>query len=262
MLKRIQYTKRSIIRLFSVICLAVTLQACTSSDKFHQATVIPDPLEPVNRAVLQFNTGLDIILIEPLSSAYIFLLPEVVRDSVQNFFRNLRSPLYVANNVLQGDFGDAGVGAARFVINSTVGVGGLFDVAANQGLGFEPEDFGQTLASWGVGDGFYIVWPILGPSSLRDSVGSFADSTANPWRILAFARDEEALYFIGSGVEALDQRSRLLTSIRDLRGNSLDYYSSLKSVYEQRRSAVISDSVYTNNFDIPNYSYEYEEFDE
>jgi len=248
-------------RFCMILCLAFSLQACatkagTDSNGYQNANTIPDPIEPFNRAMLKLNTGLDIFIIEPIASSYEYILPQVVRDSVQNFMRNLRTPLYVANNALQGDFGDAGVGTARFVINSTFGLVGLFDVAEKRGLGFEQEDFGQTLATWGVGDGFYVVWPVFGPSSLRDTVGMVADSVADPVRIVAFSENEDWVYYTRNGVEALDNRARLLDTIRDLRKNSLDYYSSLKSIYEQRRVALIRDNVYTNNYDIPNYDYD------
>ena len=265
----LNFSRKSVnvfLKLVLVCGVTLGMTACSANGKpnvhseYNQAHTIPDPLEGLNRAILKFNTGVDIILIEPIAGAYKFIVPEVARDSVQNFMRNLRTPVYVANNVLQGDIGDAGVGTARFVVNTTFGIAGLFDVAKKHGLGFEQEDFGQTLATWGVGDGFYIVWPILGPSSLRDSVGMGVDTLADPVRIVAFSEDEEWIYYTRNAIEAVDNRSRLLETIRDTRENSLDYYSSLKSIYEQRRSALIRDSVYTNNYDIP--SYEYDEYDE
>lgn len=200
-----------------------------------------DPIEPVNRFIFGFNDVLDRFLIEPVAKGYKAVLPTFVRDSVQSFMRNLQSPLIIANNLLQGDVGDAGIALARFAINTTVGVGGLVDVAKTQGLNYEDEDFGQTLAKWGVGDGFYLVLPLIGPSSLRDTAGLAVDSYADPVRIVADNTDHEWIYFARVGLEGIDTRSRMIDAIDDLRRNSLDYYAAVRSAYAQRRTALIQD---------------------
>ena len=222
----------------------------TSAAQGIDAGTIPDPLEPINRGIFKFNTALDIVLLDPLASGYNAILPEPIRNGIRNFLRNLRTPLYAANNLLQGNVGDAGVSTARFIMNSTVGVAGIFDVAKTQGLNFEQEDFGQTLAVWGVGDGFYIVWPLLGPSSLRDSAGMGVDAYADPVRIITFNNDEEWIYYTRNGIEALDTKAQLVDTMKDVRKTSLDYYSSVKSIYEQRRTALIRDNVYTDQYKI------------
>jgi len=200
-----------------------------------------DPIEPVNRFVFGFNDILDHVLIEPLAKGYNALLPTVVRNSVQNFMRNLRSPLVIANNILQGKIGDAGVATARFALNSTLGIAGLVDVAQAQGLAYKDEDFGQTLATWGIGDGFYLVLPILGPSSIRDAVGTVADTYADPVRIVADNTDHMWIYYTREAIEGLDDRSRLIKAVDDMRRNSIDYYAAARSAYAQKRKSLIRD---------------------
>lgn len=205
-------------------------------------TGINDPIEPINRGIFAFNNVLDIAIIEPVAKFYNFVFPGFVRDGVQNFMRNLESPIILANQLLQGDIKGAGVATARFVINTTAGIGGLVDVASAQGLPYEPEDFGQTLAVWGVGDGFYLVLPILGPSSLRDGVGTFADSYADPVRLWADNTDREWIYYTRVAIDGIDTRSRLIKAVDDLRRNSLDYYAAVRSAYVQKRQTLIHDN--------------------
>jgi len=215
---------------------------------------INDPIEPFNRGVFAFNNVLDIAIIEPVAKAYNFLFPPFFRDGVQNFMRNLKSPIIVGNELLQGDFKGAGVATARFIINTTAGIGGLVDVASAQGLQYEPEDFGQTLAVWGFGDGFYLVLPVIGPSSLRDGVGLAVDSYADPVRIIASNTDNDWIYYTRVAVEGLDTRARLVKAVEDLRRNSLDYYAAVRSAYVQKRHALIRDEKATNSNGAADYS--------
>lgn len=215
---------------------------------------ISDPIEPINRAFFAFNNLLDIILIDPICKIYNAIFPGFVRDGIQNFTRNLRSPLIVGNQLLQGDLKGAGVATARFIINTTAGVGGLVDVAGSNGMPYEPEDFGQTLGVWGFGDGFYLVLPLIGPTSLRDGTGMAVDSFADPVRIWADNIDEEWIYYTKVGVEALDTRARLVKAVEDLRKNSLDYYAAVRSAYAQKRNALIRDEQESGALaEIPDY---------
>lgn len=216
-------------------------EAAQKADEAYNGGEISDPIEPVNRFIFGFNDILDKVLIEPLAKGYNAVLPGFARDSVQSFMRNLQSPLIVANNILQGNIGDAGIATARFVMNSTIGVVGLVDVAETQGLYYEDEDFGQTLASWGVGDGFYLVLPILGPSSLRDAAGLAVDTYADPVRIVADNTENDWIYYTRGAVKGLDTRSRLIKAVDDLRRNSLDYYAAVRSAHSQKRAALIRD---------------------
>jgi phospholipid-binding lipoprotein MlaA len=198
-----------------------------------------DPIEPVNRAVFAFNDLLDRVLIEPAATVYTTCVPDFARTGVRNFMRNLRSPLTAANTLLQGDIKGAGQVVARFALNTTAGIGGLVDVASDQGLPYKPEDFGQTLGKWGVGSGPYIVLPVLGPSSVRDAVGTVTDTTAEPLRIWAFKTGRDRLYYARNGLEALDTRARLAPALKDLRLNSLDHYAAVRSAYLQKRKGEI-----------------------
>lgn len=224
------------------LSLALSLGACAKSQKpevANKTQEIADPIEPFNRFVFSFNDILDRLLIEPAAKGYRFILPQFARDAVQSFMRNLQSPIILANNLLQGNIGDAGVTTARFVINSTIGIVGLVDVAKAQGLSYKDEDFGQTLAVWGVGNGFYLVLPIMGPSSLRDTTGLVVDSLADPVRIVSFNTGNDWIYYTRGAVKGLDTRARMIQAVDDLRRNSLDYYASARSAYSQQRQALI-----------------------
>jgi phospholipid-binding lipoprotein MlaA len=211
-----------------------------SPDAAMQSAEISDPIEPVNRAVFKFNDVLDIAIIEPVAKVYKAVLPDFLRTGLRNFVRNLDSPVIVANELLQGDIGGAGVSTARFLINTTAGIGGLVDVASAQGLTYRDADFGQTLGVWGLGNGCYIVLPVIGPSSIRDGVGLAVDSYANPVRIISHNTDNDWFYYTVTGIEAIDSRSRLITAVDDLRKNSLDYYAAVRSAYAQKRKAMIT----------------------
>ncbi len=229
-----------------VLCLFLVLgtTACAKSQKpnvAYKTQEISDPIEPINRFVFGFNDALDKVLITPIARGYNAVLPSFIRNSIQNFMHNLKSPLIIANNLLQGDLENAGNATARFIVNSTVGIAGLVDVAKTHGLPYKGDDFGQTLATWGVGDGFYLVLPILGPSSLRDTVGIATDSIADPVRIVTLNTDYEWLYYARNGIEGLDNRSRMIKAVDDLRRNSLDYYAAVRSTYSQKRAALTRD---------------------
>jgi phospholipid-binding lipoprotein MlaA len=213
---------------------------------------INDPIEPVNRGVFAFNNALDIVLINPICRVYNALLPDFLRDGIRNFMRNISSPLLVGNEILQGDIKGAGVSTARFIINTTAGIGGLVDVASGQGLPYRDADFGQTLGIWGLGDGFYIVLPVIGPSSLRDTTGLLVDGYADPVRIWAHNTDRDWIYYTRVGVDGLDQRARIMKAMNDLRRNSLDYYAAVRSAYAQKRHAMIARDN-AQAVDIPDY---------
>lgn len=222
------------------------------------ATEINDPIEPVNRAVFKFNDVLDMVLIEPAAKVYKAVLPDFVRDGLRNFVRNLDSPVIAANQLLQGKVGAAGKTTARFAINTTAGVAGLVDVASAQGLNFEDADFGQTMGVWGVGQGCYLVLPVVGPSSARDGLGMLADSYASPVRIISHNTDNDWFYYSDVAIGALDTRSRLINAVDDLRKNSLDYYAAVRSAYAQKRAAAVNGETSAPlggaNAAIPDYS--------
>lgn len=250
--------QKNILKGVSVLALCLSLSACASHKNADMARKAPakelhDPIEPVNRMIFGFNDALDVILIEPLARIYRYALPQFMRDGVQNFMRNLESPIIVANNLLQGNIGGAGVGLARFVINTTVGIGGLVDVASTDGLTYKQEDFGQTLAVWGVPDGMYLVLPIIGPSTLRDTAGLAVDYYGDPARIVAENTDNEWIYYTKVGLDGVDTRSRYIEAVSDLRKNSLDYYATVRSIYAQKRKSLINNQSQGGQGNIPAY---------
>ncbi len=173
--------------------------------------------------------------------AYRTALPDPVRDSVRDFLNNLREPLVFANDTLQGQFERAGKTVGRFVINSTIGIGGLVDVAGRWGIPFHEEDLGLTLGAWGIPEGPYIVVPILGPSTPRDLGGQVAEGFGDPWNLLVTGNPWTLYWipFVRGGVAGIDQRSRYIETLADIERTSLDYYATIRSLYRQRRAALI-----------------------
>ncbi len=220
----------------------MSLGACTTVNKnrTYNSQEIADPIEPVNRAIFGFNSFLDKILIEPIAKIYNAVLPFPVRESVRSFMRNLKTPITLANDILQGDMPAAQNTVTRFAINSTLGICGLFDVADSYDFEYREEDFGQTLAKWGSNDGFYLVLPILGPSSLRDAAGLVVDTVADPIRIVSNNTDNDWIQYTRAGLEGIDSRARLIDALDDLKKNSLDYYAAVRSAYGQKRVSLIN----------------------
>lgn len=194
-----------------------------------------DPLEGVNRAIFAVNDVADRFVIRPVAWTYGTIAPDPVKRGMRNFFRNLGSPVRFVNDVLQFTFEDAGVTVARFGINTTVGVLGLFEVAEGWGLPHHPADFGQTLHSYGVGSGPYIVLPLLGPSTLRDGVGTAVDIFFDP---LTYTLDTYPRLGV-TAANAIVRREQLIEPLDDLRENSIDYYAALRSAYFQDRAVTL-----------------------
>lgn len=195
-----------------------------------------DPLEIPNRMIFAFNEALDFAIIRPVAVTYRFIVPKGVRNSVRNFLRNLRSPVVLANDLLQGDLGRAENTFARFFINSTIGLLGLFDIAADSGYPYHDEDFGQTLGTYGAGEGFYLVLPVLGPSSLRDGTGRVVDIFLDP---LTYIAPQETA--IGrAALTGVDYRSRNIEELDSLKADSLDFYARIRSLYRQNRKSEIN----------------------
>ena len=197
-----------------------------------------DPLEPVNRAIFSFNNFADKIILEPAAKGY-KKLPSPIQSGIGNFLNNLKLPLVVVNQLLQGQGKNAAESSGRFIVNSTAGLFGLIDVAEKIGLEQKQEDFGQTLATWGVGDGFYIVLPIFGPSNVRDTAGMILTYTTDPINAYAVREGEAWLLPLRTATNAIDQRSKIIDEVNALRNNSIDYYAAVRSSYYQNRKAAI-----------------------
>jgi phospholipid-binding lipoprotein MlaA len=198
-----------------------------------------DPLAGLNRPIFRFNDALDRGLLEPVAKGYDVVMPDLVQGWVTNFFSNLWFPVTFTNCVLQAKPRQATQSLARFVVNTTAGLGGFGDPATRLDIPAPNEDFGQTLGYWGVGPGPYLVIPVLGPSNVRDTVGRAADNAARvwPWFVPWYASSSAGV------LEVLNTRARYLEDIRDLRESSIDYYSSVRDAYQQRRAALVEDRV-------------------
>lgn len=204
---------------------------------------ISDPLERFNRAVFQFNRGVDFLVLNPLAMAYTHILPGFARTSIGAFLSNLSSPIYAANELLQADWADFDVTVRRFVVNSTLGVAGLVDVAAHHGLTApEPEDFGQTLAMWGVGHGPYFVAPLMGPTSLRDAFAGIVDIFFDPFNMMFDNSDDYELIYARLGLTVVDARAKIGPSYDDIMNNAVDPYVTFRSIYVQNRAYLVKES--------------------
>lgn len=225
----------------AAIAAALLVTACATppSDPaariaFEQAN---DPLEPVNRKILDVNLFLDRILFKPVAKIYVAVLPEEARDAVKRMLDNMKSPVIVVNNMLQADPKRAGIAAGRFVVNSTFGLAGLVDVANKWGLEKQNGDFGQTLFVWGLPQGPYLILPILGPSNARDGIGMAANSYIDPFSYLATVEGLDNMQIARYVVDGVDERARVIDVLDDLQKNSLDFYAQLRSLSQQRRAA-------------------------
>lgn len=213
----------------------------TNSEDFETSIFedeIYDPLEGINRAIFGFNNAADRIILEPVAKGY-KKLPSPIQSGVGNFLNNLKLPLAAFNQLLQGQGRNAAESTGRFLVNSTIGIFGLIDVADNIGLEQKKEDFGQTLATWGVGDGFYVVLPLFGPSNLRDTSGMIMTMMTDPINAYAANRGDAWVIPIRTATNAIDQRSQIIDEVNSMRDNSVDYYAAVRSSYYQNRKAAI-----------------------
>ena len=212
--------------------------------------------EKFSRGTLKFNQGLDKAIFKPIAKGY-RALPIPIRTGTSNFVENLRSLLTFTNNVLQGDVKGAGNTAGRFVVNTTVGILGVFDPAAKMGLEKKSrEDFGQTLGVWGAGTGCYFILPVLGPTTTRDALGLVGNVFIDPVYQLTHNTETDVIvgnenlsehnYYYYKGTDAVDFRSKNIESIDSLEKNSIDFYASVKSLYLQNRAQKISNSPISN----------------
>lgn len=201
-----------------------------------------DPIEPFNRGVFQVNRALDALFLKPAAQFYRGLTPPFIQNAVTNFLSNLRTPIVLVNDLLQGEFERAGDTTARFLINTTLGVGGLGDPATDLGFEKHDEDFGQTLAVWGVGEGLFLMLPVIGPSNPRDAVGLAVDSFVfDPITVMGMVEGGgwATASRVRYGFTLIDARSRNYEALEDIERNSLDPYASLRSLYRQFREKEI-----------------------
>ncbi|MEA3548936.1 MAG: VacJ family lipoprotein [Thermodesulfobacteriota bacterium] len=209
-------------------------------DDFDEETKISDPLEPLNRVFFQVNDKLYFWILKPVAQGYSFVVPKVMRGCIENAFNNLLAPIRVVNTLLQGRVRDSGREVSRFLINSTIGILGMADPAKDE-FGLYPckEDFGQTLATYGIGNGIYICWPILGPSTLRDTVGLIGDSFLDPIHYL-YQSDTEAGLAVYAGRE-VNYTSLVIGDYEAFVEASFDPYLAMRDAYIQWREDLIKD---------------------
>ena len=243
--------KRIIIIFLVSIILSSNVSAGTDGENnlSKKNKPVKDCFESVNRATFALNQGLDKIIFKPVAQTY-RALPSPIRTGTSNVLVNLSSLITIPNNVLQGEFKTAGVNTGRFAINTTVGILGIFNVAKKMGFSeYEKEDYGQTLGVWGIGAGCYVVLPVIGPSTIRDTAGSFINIMGgDPYYNVSVHGNNQYLdrsdYMLTKTITAIDFRAKNLETLDNLEKNSMDFYASVRSLYLQDRQRKILN---TNN---------------
>ena len=243
--------KKLVIATICVFLLTLNANAGSDGDlsvkKKEKTEEIKDCFEKINRATFSFNQGLDKAIIKPLAKSYRDL-PDPVQRGTSNVVKNLSNLITIPNNILQGDIKSAMINTARLAVNTTVGLLGTIDVANKMGFPkYEKEDYGQTLGAWGIGPGCYVVLPILGPSTLRDTAGSFANIMGgDPWYNASVHGNNEflseGLYITSKAIGGIDFRADNLESFDNLEKNSIDFYASVRSLYLQDRENKIENN--------------------
>ncbi len=215
---------------------------------------VNDPLEPLNRVIFQFNEAVYDILLTPIAKTYNTVLPEPVRVGVSNLVDHLSSPVTLVNDLLQFELHRAMTTVARFVVNTVIGMGGIADVASGSGLEQHEEDFGQTLGVYGMGEGLYLVLPLLGPTNPRDAVGKYVvDPFFDPLGLYLSNTDRDAESWARTGVSAVDEYAGLVDELEQIKKTSVDYYAAIRSLYRQKRQTEISNGREEDLPQIPNY---------
>ena len=242
--------KKLTITIIYICLLAFNANAGSDGElalKKNQPKEIKDCFEKLNRATFSFNQGLDKALIKPIAKGY-RNLPDPIQKGTSNAVKNLSNLITIPNNILQGDVKTAVVNTGRLVVNTTVGLLGTIDVANKMGFPkYEKEDYGQTLGKWGVGPGCYMVLPVLGPSTVRDTVGSFANILGgDPWYNASMHGNNEFLsegaYIASKALSGVSFRADNIESFENLEKNSIDFYASLRSLYLQDRENKIKNA--------------------
>jgi len=239
---KIESSKSAKIILIAIITLMLNSVNIVKADEND------DPLEPINRAIFEFNEVVDDNILEPVAKGYKYVTPDPVEKGISNFFSNLGEINTIANDLLQLKFQQAAKDSLRFVVNSTIGVLGIFDVATPLGLSKNKEDFGQTLGFWGVPNGPYLVLPFLGPSSFRDAPGTFVDYEMSPMEQLHH-EERQTLRLIN----IVETRAKLLRATKILDAAAKDKYIFIRESYLQKRESLVRDGENEEEFEIDVY---------
>jgi phospholipid-binding lipoprotein MlaA len=237
-------------RVLGALFLAALAAGCTSS-KDPEALAQNDPYEPTNRAIFDLNMKVDNAVAKPVAKFYNHAVPPFARNGLHNFLTNLNKPVTLGNDALQANGPRLGETLGRFAVNTTLGVGGLVDVATMIGIPDHTEDFGQTLGTWGVGEGPYIVLPLMGPDPPRDIAGDVVDIFLDPLTYVRF-HGSDTWFAVRSGLSVLDLRARNVDSLDTIERTSIDFYATTRNLYRQYRNAEIRNGKpETNDMDIP-----------
>lgn len=231
MINMVKQTNGSLKKTVAVALMAVALGGCATSGNQK------DPIEGFNRAMFAFNEGLDTVIIKPVAQGYDAVMPSPVRTGVTNFFGNIADLFIGVNNLLQGKPAEAAGDIGRVLVNSTIGILGLIDVASDMGMEKHEEDFGQTFGRWGVGDGAYVVVPVFGPRTVRDTAGLVLDVAADPVGHVDHVSTRNSLL----ALRMVDTRADLLPADKVIEEAALDKYSYVRDGYLQRRLNLIHD---------------------
>ena len=235
-----------------VAACGLVLTACASTPPSPEALAANDPYEQTNRQTLIFNGKIDRYIVVPTFAVYFILVPNGGRRGVHNFLGNVSLPTIFVNDILQGELHRGGQTAARFLINSSLGLGGFFDPAVKMGIPGHGEDFGQTLAVWGVGEGPYLMLPFIGPSNPRDAVGLATDAAIDPTN---FVRFKQHIWWSAAReyFTLLDLKGQTYQTIQGIQRSSVDYYASLRSLYRQLRDTEIRNGRPAPVTNLPNF---------
>ena len=233
---------KKILSISALIFLFLNFSAKSNAEE------VKDCFEGLNRATFAFNQGLDKTIFKPIAKGY-RKLPMPIRTGTSNVLSNLSNLVTIPNNILQGDLRTAGLNTARLTVNTTIGIFGIFDVAQQMGFvkDYKKEDYGQTLGKWGLGEGCYLVLPVLGPTTIRDSIGTVASILGgDPWYNVTVKNDtqyfKDSDYFVSRGSDGINFRSKNLEAFENLEQNSMDFYASVRSLYLQDRKQKIINS--------------------
>ena len=242
-----------VLALLLVIGVAANCSSAPSPEEYDDESYsVNDPIENINRITFSVNQTLDGFIFKPVAEIYVWTVPQWGRDRVNDALNNLGEPVNFANALLQGNMERTVTSMLRFAFNSTIGLGGIFDVAEGIGLSYVNEDFGQTLAVWGVGEGPYLVLPFFGPSNPRDAIGMGADWLMDPFtRAL---RDHERHQ--RTIARAIDQRGHHLENLKTLEETSIDFYAAMRELYRQHRANEIRNGELPPPLPIPNVTHE------
>ena len=239
---------RLVISKISAVALTLLLGACSTPSP--ESLAQNDPWERTNRDIFDFNLAMDRAILRPVARGYRDVVPEFAREGVHNFLTNLNSPVILANDVLQGETDKAGNTLGRIVINTTVGVGGLIDVASKWGLPYHENDFGITLGKGGAAEGSYLMLPFAGPKPPRDLLGTAVDLAFDPFTYAIFPGDN-TLMIVRVGMGILDARTSQLDAVETIERSSIDFYATTRNLYRQSRNARINEGT-AGADDLPN----------